>query len=270
MSNTRLTLAGTALATALLAAAVGGATPAQAEPAAAAQAADYQVSLKASTKVATAKEDKVKLTGKVTPKAPGGPHNKVALQIRYNEKKQWKTLGTTKLKKDGSFAFVDRPTTSLDRSYRVVKAGDKRAKQGVSRERAVKVFKWDWLTALTSSAESGVEHAYSLPINGDPYTQTLFGVSTVDTAYVEYTLGRKCLEFDTTFGLSDRTASGGRAIITASADTVPLYAQEFGLGASDPRTFDVSDVYRLRLDFTQVPTTPDTEPAAGAARVLCD
>jgi NPCBM/NEW2 domain len=266
MSNTRLTLAGGTLATALLAAAAVGVTaPAQADSAAAKP--DYKVSLKASVKVATAKEDQVKLTGKVSPKAPG---SKVTLQIRYNDKRQWKSLGTTKVKGDGSYKFVDKPTTHLDRSYRVVKAGSATYDAGVSRDRDVKVYGWDWLTALEPSAEANVEHAFTLPINGETYKQALFGVSTQDNAYAEYTLGRKCLAFDTTFGLSDRTATGGKAIIRASADTTPLYAREFDLGVSEARTFDVTGVYRLRLDFNQVPSTPDTEPAAGAARVLCD
>ena len=32
----------------------------------------------------------------------------------------------------------------------------------------------------------------------------------------------------------------------------------------------MTNVYRVRIDMAQDTTTPDTEPSAGAARVLCD
>ena len=49
-----------------------------------------------------------------------------------------------------------------------------------------------------------------------------------------------------------------------------MYSRLFDLGQSEFVRFDVSDVYRIRLDFDQAAETPDTEPSAGAARVLCD
>ena len=48
------------------------------------------------------------------------------------------------------------------------------------------------------------------------------------------------------------------------------YDRTFGLGESEAKSIDVSDVYRLRIDFAQVADTPVTEPGIGAGRVLCD
>lgn len=233
----------------------------------AAQVGSYRVSLKASTKVATQKESKVKLTGKVSPKAPG---TKVTVQLRYDGKKAWKTIGSAKVKADGSYRFTDKPTTRLDRSYRVVKTADRAATKGVSRERDVKVFGWDWLDERAPSATKNVLDIYSMPINGTDYGHTLYADRLVTTGFIEYTLGRKCLLLETTVGLSDRTPTGGQADIKASRDGVAAYERAFDLGQSESLSIDVEDVYRIRLDFTQLNGTPATEPSAGAARVLCD
>ena len=71
------------------------------------------------------------------PKAPG---TKVTVQIQYEGKTAWKSIGTAKVKKDGTYSFSDKPTTRLDRSYRVVKPADKNGSKGISKERAVEVF----------------------------------------------------------------------------------------------------------------------------------
>ncbi|MEO5852327.1 MAG: hypothetical protein ABIQ15_07425, partial [Nocardioides sp.] len=108
------------------------------------QAAAYRVSLTTSTAQAVQREDRVKLTGRVSPKAPGA---RVTVQLQYDGKRAWRTIGTTTLKRDGSYVFKDKPVSRLDRRYRVVKPGDDSATKGVSRERAVEVFGWDWLDA---------------------------------------------------------------------------------------------------------------------------
>jgi hypothetical protein len=123
---------------------------------------------------------------------------------------------------------------------------------------------------MGTSAGEGMGSAATLPINGDTYTHVLYSPASVDKAFAEYTLGRNCTVFETTFGLSDRTETGGQAAITLTDDGVVKYARTFNLGESDSQAIDVTNVYRMRLDFAQVTTTPDTEPAAGTARVLCD
>jgi hypothetical protein len=93
---------------------------------------------------------------------------------------------------------------------------------------------------------------------------------TKSTAFAEYTLGHHATVLDTTFGLSDRTETGGKAAIQLRADGQSVYLRTFDLGQSDHQVIDVTDVYRIRLDFAQVADTPVTEPAAGAAKVLTD
>jgi len=262
MSTTRLTLAAALLA----ASALGAIAPAQASADSAASAAAYRVTLKVSTDQAVQREDKVALTGKVTPKAPG---SKVTVQIRYEGQKNWNAIGTAKVQGDGSYKYVDKPKTRVDRAYRVLKpAGGANAK-GVSKERDVEVFGWDWLDARTPSASKDVLETFSMPINGDDYFHTLYSATTTPSAFVEYTLGRKCLLLDATFGLSDRTATGGAGRIQVRADGVSLYDHSFPLGESSAQSLDVDDVYRVRIDFAQLNGT-QPEPSAGAAKVLCD
>jgi hypothetical protein len=264
MRSTRLAVSGI-----LLAAAAGTfAGPAVAAPEPAAPVAPYNVSLQTSAKVVTAKQDKLVLSGFVVPKPPEG--STVTIQAKYENKNIWRKVGTAIVKPNGKYRFIDKPQTSNDRIYRVVKKADAVALADKSRTRSVKVFAWSFLTQRVTSAGENTLTAASLPINGDDYTHVLFADRLQDTAFVEYTLGRNCTTFETTFGLSDRTETGGQATISMTEDGVVAYARTFGLGESDAQSFDISDVYRLRLDFAQVTTTPDTEPAAGAARVLCD
>lgn len=256
------------VATAVLAAAAAGTlAPAHAGGTSDAALAKYRVTLKASVTQAVADETKIKFTGKVSPKPTGG---KVTLQIQYEDQERWKNLATSRVKSDGSYKFTDKPTTRLDRSYRVVKAADAKAGKGISRERAVEVSGWDWLVFLTPSASANVLETYEMPINGETYRQTLYGDRTQATAFTEFTLGRKCTTFETTFGLSDRTETGGKGSIAVMNDGVNVYSRVFDLGQSELKTIPVTGVYRLRLDFAQVAGTPATEPSAGSARVLCD
>jgi len=263
MRSTRLAVSGI-----LLAATAGSlAGPAVAAPAAA-PTTPYHVSLQASAKVVTAKEDKLVLSGYVVPKPPEGSF--VTIQAKYENKNTWRKVGTALVKPNGKYRFVDKPQTSNDREYRVVKKADTVALADKSRTRSVKVFAWGYLTQRQTSAGENWLTAANLPINGDTYTHVVFGDRLQDKAFVEYTLGRNCTTFETTFGLSDRTETGGQAAISMTADGTVAYARTFNLGESDAQSFDISDVYRMRLDFAQVTTTPDTEPAAGDARVLCD
>lgn len=267
MNRTRLTAATAVLALSL----AGAIAPASAGTADASdtgtEAATYRVSLKASTKLAVRKQDTVSLTGTVRPKAPG---TKVAVQLQYEGRKAWRTIGSAKVKSDGSYRFTDKPVSRLDRSYRVVKAGDSAATRGVSRERAVEVLGWDWLDGRTPSAVQNVANAFPMPINGIDYGHTLYATKAFTTGFAEYTLGRQCLLLETTVGLSDRTASGGQGSVKISRDGVAAYQRDFNLGQSESLSIVVEDTFRVRLDFAQLNGTPATEPSAGAARVLCD
>jgi hypothetical protein len=247
---------------------VGMATAANASTADAAASAPYRVTLKVSESKAIAEETTLSLKGKVSPKPKKG--SPVLLQIQYEGQDNWKTIRKVGVKKDGTYAFTDKPSSSLEREYRVVKGKDAGGAKGTSRERAVDVQVWEWLDSFTSSAGADVLDIYEIPVNGETYRRNLVLDRTKDKGFEEWTLGRKCTAFESTLGLSDRTETGGQGGIVVTSDGVAKYARTFNLGESELKTIDVTGVYRMRIDFSQVTTTPDTEPTAAAARVLCD
>jgi hypothetical protein len=257
---------------AVAAAAGASLTPAMSASAAgqagAQQATQYQVTLKASAKEAVAKEDTIKLTGTVIPKPP--EDSKVVVQVKYEGLKSWKKVGTATVKPNGNYRFDVEPESHLDRSYRVVKKTDDKAEGDTSREREIAVTAWSWLSSLVPSAGMNVVKADKMPINGDVYSHTLYAPMPYSKSFTEFTLGRNCYELDATFGLSDRTETGGKATMFLSADGVLAYGRAFNLGESDTKHVDVTDVFRIRFDTAQDDTTPDTEPSIGAGRVLCD
>jgi hypothetical protein len=227
----------------------------------------YRVAMKISTTRAVANEDTVALTGTVSPAAPG---TKVKVQVLFHGETTWKTAGSAKVKKNSTYKFSFTPTNREDRVYRVVKPGDDRAKAGTSRERRLQAIGWVWLSSLSPSAAESVATISTMPINGEKYGHTLYtGVDTT-AGFVEYTLGRHAYKLQATYGLSDRTETGGRGAISVTTDGIPSFSQTFDLGQSVLETTNVTDVYRIRIDFSQVADTPVTEPSAGAARVLMD
>jgi hypothetical protein len=265
MKITRLALASVALALATCGFVSTAATGAAADSAPTPQ---YKVSFKLSAKEAVAKQDVVKLTGVVSPRPPAD--STVMIQAKYEDSAVWKRVGFAPVRADGSYKFKEKPGTRLDRVYRVVKKTDAVATAGKSRELALHVIKWEWLTRMVPSAGEGFVSAAVLPINGDDYPHTLYGGTDTKSGFAEFTLGRNCSRLEVTFGLSDRTETGGQAVLRATADGVMTYNRTFDLGQSELRNFNVSDVYRIRFDFGQIVTTPATEPALGSARVLCD
>ena len=76
-------------------------TPAQAAPA---KATAYKITAKANVDTAIAKEDTVKVRGRVTPKAAG---EKVVLQQRVGNKKTWKATGSAKIRRNGTYVLKD-------------------------------------------------------------------------------------------------------------------------------------------------------------------
>jgi hypothetical protein len=253
-----------AVAAAVFGPAASGTAPAQE---AAQEAAKYQVGLKISTTKAVANEDEVTLSGKVSPAAPG---TKVIVQVMYENQDSWHKAGKAKVQKNSTYKYTAQVTNRLDRAYRVVKPGDTKVKQGISKERALQAIGWVWLSKMTPSASENLQRIDSMPINGDDYTRTIFKGADDETAFVEFTLGRNAYVLDATYGLSDRTETGGKGSVQVKLDGTVTVAQTFDLGQSTHKKLDVSDVYRLRIDFAQVADTPATEACAGAARVLMD
>ncbi len=130
-------------------------------------AAAYRVTLKVSTDQAVQREDKVSLTGKVSPKAPG---SKVTVQIRYDGAKRLESHRHRQGQGDGSYTFVDKPSTRASTGYRVVKPADEGGSKGVSKERAVEVYGWDWLAQPHPERHAQRDSDdLPMPINGDDY-----------------------------------------------------------------------------------------------------
>ena len=256
------------IATALLAVVAVGVVPlASASAGSSRSATRYRVTMKISTTRAVAHEDTVTLTGTVSPAAQG---TKVKVQVRYEGQATWRKAGSAKVKKNGTYTFSFTPTTRQDRAYRVIKPADDHATGDTSRERTLQTIGWVWLSSLTPSAAESVATITTMPIDGESYGHTLYtGVDTT-AGFVEYTLGRHAYKVQATYGLSDRTETGGRGTISVTTDGVPSFSQTFDLGQSVLQTTNVTDVYRIRIDFSQIADTPVTEPSAGAARVLMD
>ena len=256
------------IATALLAVVAVGVVPLASASAGPSRSATwYRVTMEMSTTRAVAHEDTVTLTGAVSPAAPG---TKVKVQVRYDGRTAWRKAGSAKVRKNSTYTFSFTPTTRQDRAYRVVKPADDHARADKSRERTLQTIGWVWMSSLTPSRTEDVATITTMPINGEDYAHTLYtGVDTT-TGFVEYTLGRHAYKLQATYGLSDRTETGGRGTIAVTTDGVPSFSQTFALGQSVLQTTNVTDVYRIRFDFSQIADTPVNEPSAGAARVLMD
>ena len=136
------------------------------------------------------------------------------MQIQYDGKKAWNSIGTAKVQ-GRRLLHVRRQAEAprLDRSYRVVKPADNKATKGISKARDVEVYGWDWLDSRTPSASRTCWRSSRCRSTATTTVHTLYSTTTKTTGYVEYTLGRKCLLLDATFGLSDRTATGGTGSI---------------------------------------------------------
>ena len=172
------------------------------------------MSAKANLKVAVAKEDKVKVTGRVSPKAAG---QKVLLQQRVGNKKSWKQTGTAKIKKNGTYVLKDKPSTPGTRQYRVVKPASAGIRKGTSKPVTVVVY------ALGEARlpDGGTEDQRRRHVRHHRHRLLLASLVTETAgtpASIEYTLGRKCLELRSTYALTDAAASGSSGAITVSTD----------------------------------------------------
>ncbi len=238
---------------ALAAGSLALAPPAQAAPA------------KANLEVAVAKEDTVKVKGRVTPKAAG---EKVVLQQRVGNKKSWKSTGNAKIKKNGTYVLKDTPSTQGSREYRVLKPASKGLKKGYSKALAVEVYKWEKLVYRLSGPRVNVEPTGVL-IGAEYYGQSLATTTSGTPSSVEYTLGRKCTDLRATYALTDSSATGSSGAVIVSADGAVLASHPLSVGTViADEVLDVSDVFRLKVDLsTSAP--PAAVAAVATPEVLC-
>ena len=247
---------------ALAAGSLALATPTQAAPA---KAQVYKVTAKANLEVAVAKEDTVKVKGRVTPKAAG---EKVVLQQRVGNKKSWKSTGNAKIKKNGTYVLKDKPSTQGPREYRVLKPASKGLKKGYSKALAVEVYRWEKLVYRLSGPRVNVEPAGVL-IGAEYFGQSLATTTSGTPSSVEYTLGRKCTDLRATYALTDSSATGSSGAVTVSADGAVLAAHSLSVGTViADEVLDVSDVFRLKVDLS-TSATPAAVAAVATPEVLC-
>ena len=194
-----------AAAAALTAGSLALAAPTQAAPA---KARAYQVTAKADTDVAVAKEDTVKVRGRVTPKAAG---QKVLLQQRVGNKKRWVVTGKTKVKANGTYKLTDKPSTPGARQYRVLKPGSNGLAKGFSAPVDVQVYRWEKLGHRTFAGTGFTGTGVTI---GTEYHGASLATTTPGTAAsAEFTLGRKCTALRATYALTDSSLTGSSGAV---------------------------------------------------------
>lgn len=242
-------------------------TQAQAAPATkiSAKAGSYSVSAKANLKVAVAREDTVKVTGRVSPKAVG---QKVVLQQRVGTKKSWKQTGTARIKQAGTYVLKDRPTTPGTRQYRVVKPASAGIRTGTSKPVTVVVYGWEKLGRRAAGPNTNVAVTSAL-IATDYYSPSLVTEVAGTPASIEYTLGRKCLELRSSYALTDAAASGSSGAITVSTDGIARATHSLAVGTVvADQVIDITGAFRLKFDLTTT-ATPAAVAAVAQPEVLC-
>jgi hypothetical protein len=254
----------TALAAALTMAAgsLALATPAQSAPA---KAKAYKVTAKANIDTAIAKEDTVKVRGRVTPKAAG---QKVVLQQRVGNKKKWTVTGNAKVKNNGTYVLKDKPSTPGSREYRVLKPGSQGVAKGASKPVAVQVYRWEKLVYRTSGPSTNLAPAGVL-IGAEYFGQSLATGTSGTPASIEYTLGRKCTQLRASYALTDSSATGSSGAINVSADGALLASHALAVGTVvADEVLDISDAFRLKIDASTT-ATPAAIAAVATPEVLC-
>jgi hypothetical protein len=239
--------------------------PAAGAEVAARAASPFTVKASISSNTAVADQDVLKVTGKVSPKAAG---KKVILEQRMEKKTKWRKTGTAKTKKNGRFVLKDDPSTAGVRYYRVVKPASGKNKQGTSKELKVTVYKWEKLAYRVPGPKLNIDDNFGTNIGAEYFSGSLTTKTPGSPAYVEYTLGRKCLSLQATYALTDGSASGSTGTVALTVDGVVKVNEALTLGTAKAITTDVTDAYRIRFDQTSS-LTPGGVPTAADVQVLC-
>lgn len=234
--------------------------PTQAAPARA-----YKVTAKANLDVAVAREDTVKVRGRVTPKAAG---EKVILQQRVGDNVKWKVTGNAKVRRNGTYVLKDRPRTTGAREYRVLKPGSRGIEKGYSKPVEVQVYRWEKLVNRPAGPSENLTPAYVL-IGAEAFAESLATTTSGTPSSIEYTLGRKCTDLRATYALTDSSATGSSGAVTVTGDGAVLASHSLAVGTVvADAVLDVTDVFRLKLDLSTT-STPAAVAAVATPEVLC-
>ncbi len=212
-----------------------------------------------------AKEDTVKVKGRVTPKAKG---QKVILQQRVGNKKKWTVTGTSKVKNNGTYKLTDKPSTPGSREYRVVKPGSTGIKKGISKPVQVEVYRWERLigrqAVATNFAPAGVN------IGAEYFGASLATQTAGTPSTAEYTLGRKCTTMRATYALTDESVTGSVGTVKVSADGTTVVDHALAVGTIVPDgVVDLTGVFRLKIDATTTAAPTAATVAVATPEVLC-
>ena len=253
--------AGLALIAAPLVATTANASDATAER----KAPAYSVSAAINKTTAIAKEDTVKIRGKVSPKAVG---DKVVLQQRMENKKSWSVSGTAKIKANGKFLLKDEPSTAGTRFYRVLKPAEGKIKKGVSKELELVVYGWERLAQRFAGPAANMGGATAI-IGTEAFTSSLVTGTPGTPSSIEYTLGKKCLTLRSSYALTDSSATGGTGTVALKVDGQVAFASGLVLGQLiEDHEVDISDAFRIRYEMVSS-ATPASYVAAATPEVLC-
>ena len=98
-------------------------------------------------------DTKVKIKGSVSPAAPGAS---VTLQVRYEDRNEWKTIDTARLNNASKYKFKDKVGSVRERKYRVVKPAGATRSAGRSPAVKVTVFGWRDLTSIKAATSTNM------------------------------------------------------------------------------------------------------------------
>lgn len=229
------------------------------------QAPGYNVSAKINKQVAIAKEDTVKIRGKVSPKAAG---EKVVLQQRMEGKKAWGISGSAKIKKNGTFLLKDKPSAVGTRSYRVLKPAAGKVAKGVSKELELVVYGWEKLGYRSRGPATNVVVG-GATIGTDYYGTSIVTETSGLPASVEYTLGKKCTKVRSSYALTDSSATGSTGTVALKVDGKLAFASGLAVGQliEDQQT-DITDAFRISYELSGS-AEPKGLTAVATPEVLC-
>lgn len=265
--HTRTLALGVVLATALSSAtALASADAATStRTASAARAGAYQVTAKVN-ETEPLLDTKIKIKATVRPAAPGSA---VTLQVKYEDRKRWKTIDHGRLSNASKVTFKDKVNSVRERVYRVVKPSAEGRAAGRGTTETVTVYGWRSIIGLDTVTAVGIRPVSVMHINGTDHGYGLqaYGPDPETGRLYESNLNRGCTQFRATAGLDDTSPSTGTGSVQISTDGTPRYSGAFGIGQSQPVAFTVTDVFRMSITMT---ATNGGIPALGHPELLCN
>lgn len=228
-------------------------------------AAAYKVTAKINRTTVVAKEDRVVVRGRVTPKAAG---QVIVLQQKVEGRSRWVKSGTARIRATGTYVLKDDPSTGGNRQYRVVKPAGNGLAKGISTSMDVTVYAWQKLAQRVRGASEGIAVGPVL-VATDTMYPSLHSVSPGSSAFIEYTLGDKCRSLRATYALTDGSATGATGSVELVADGAVRLSEQLTIGhVVRDHVVDLTDVFRIRIAMTSS-ETPAAYPAVATPEILC-